>query len=592
MRFDETQLSAEMLKAIENVGYTDMTEIQEKSLGPILEGKDVIGRSNTGTGKTAAFGIPTIERLCSDDADGVRALILCPTRELAVQAAEEIKKFSRFMPWVKVCAVYGGAPMDKQIFELKRGGNIVVGTPGRVMDHIRRRTLKLEKLQTIILDEADEMLNMGFREDIEEILQYVPEERQTILFSATMPPEIMAITENYQNDPIIIKTISKSRTVESIDQSYYVVGSGKKSDALYVLWLYNAPKSSMVFCNTKKMVDELTDFLSAKGVKAGGIHGDMKQMQRTSVMNAFKSGRFNVLVATDVAARGIDVSGVDAVFNFDLPQDNEYYIHRIGRTGRAGKSGKAYTLISGRKQIFTIKALAKYTKSEIIECQLPEKKDIIGSKLEAFAERIENYCQRDIVTETDRLFQILVEKGISLEDVAKSLVSRKIAKELKNIPEVRAEFRADRQSRKTSSGPSSFSNGKTVKVDINVGRAHRMAPNFILGALVDATGLSGKDFGKIDIHDKHTTVEVPDSQSSHVIDSMKDGRINGNKVSVKLYEGSDSGNRSSFRGKGNGGGKSYGGNSYRGGSSRKNKNGDSGRKSFSGSYKKRGGKDS
>ncbi|MGN1085508.1 MAG: DEAD/DEAH box helicase [Porcipelethomonas sp.] len=570
MRFDEIGLSEEILRATEQIGFTEMTEIQEKSIPVILEGKDVIGRSNTGTGKTAAFGIPAVEKIKKDSPEGVKTLILCPTRELAVQAADEIKKFSQFMPWVKVSAVYGGAAMDRQIRELKRGANIVVGTPGRVMDHIRRRTLKLERLETIILDEADEMLNMGFREDIEEILQYVPEERQTILFSATMPPEIMAITENYQKSPVVIKTLSKSRTVEAIDQSYYAVSSGKKADALYVLWLYNAPKSSMVFCNTKKMVDELTEFLASKGVKAAGIHGDMKQLQRTTVMNSFKSGRINVLVATDVAARGIDVSGVDAVFNFDLPQDNEYYIHRIGRTGRAGKSGKAYTLVSGRKQVYAIKALAKYTKSEITEQQLPDKSEIIGSKLEAFAERIENYCQRDIVTETDRLFEILAEKGISAEQIARALCSRKISKELKNIPEVHSEtYKTEKRSRKGG-------NGKTVKVDINIGRMHKIAPNYILGALVDATGMSGKDFGKIDIHDRHTTVEVPDSESGYIIDSMKNSRINGNKVTVRLYE--PSGRNRNYREKNSGRGKKG-----------PNRNGGygNGKKRYSGSHKKR-----
>lgn len=570
MRFDEIGLSEEILRATEQIGFTEMTEIQEKSIPVILEGKDVIGRSNTGTGKTAAFGIPAVEKIKKDSPEGVKTLILCPTRELAIQAADEIRKFSQFMPWVKVSAVYGGAAMDRQIRELKRGANIVVGTPGRVMDHIRRRTLKLEGLETIILDEADEMLNMGFREDIEEILQYVPEERQTILFSATMPPEIMAITENYQKSPVVIKTLSKSRTVEAIDQSYYAVSSGKKADALYVLWLYNAPKSSMVFCNTKKMVDELTEFLASKGVKAAGIHGDMKQLQRTTVMNSFKSGRINVLVATDVAARGIDVSGVDAVFNFDLPQDNEYYIHRIGRTGRAGKSGKAYTLVSGRKQVYAIKALAKYTKSEITEQQLPDKSEIIGSKLEAFAERIENYCQRDIVTETDRLFEILAEKGISAEQIARALCSRKISKELKNIPEVHSEtYKTEKRSRKGG-------NGKTVKVDINIGRMHKIAPNYILGALVDATGMSGKDFGKIDIHDRHTTVEVPDSESGYIIDSMKNSRINGNKVTVRLYE--PTGRNRNYREKNSGRGKKG-----------PNRNGGygNGKKRYSGSHKKR-----
>lgn len=565
MQFNEIQLSGEMLKAIDQIGYTDMTEIQEKSIPVILSGRDIIGRSNTGTGKTAAFGIPAVENICRENNGKVQTLILCPTRELAVQAAEEIKKYSRFMPWVKVSAVYGGSSMDRQIHELKRGANIVVGTPGRVMDHIRRRTLKLADLQSIILDEADEMLNMGFREDIEEILGYVPEKRQTILFSATMPPEIMAITENFQNDPVVIKTLSKSRTVEAIDQSYYVVNSDKKADALYVLWLYNAPKSSMIFCNTKKMVDELTEYLAEKGIRAEGIHGDMKQMQRTSVMKSFKGGRISVLVATDVAARGIDVSGVDAVFNYDLPQDNEYYIHRIGRTGRAGKSGKAYTLLSGRKQVYSMKAVAKYTKSDIAEGKLPTRSEVAEAKLADFAEKISAACKKEVLPETDRLIEILKEKNISVEDIARALCSKRIGKDLNNIPDVQSVvYKTERSIRRNG-------NGKIVKVNINVGRKHKIAPNFILGALVDATGMSGKNFGKIDIHDKYTTVEVPDAESGFIIDSMNNSRINGNKVTVKLYEGksySDKNrnygrkNNSDYRGKNSFGG----GNKYRRGS--------------------------
>lgn len=531
MQFNEIQLSGEMLKAIDQIGYTDMTEIQEKSIPVILSGKDIIGRSNTGTGKTAAFGIPAVENIDREDNRSVQTLILCPTRELAVQAAEEIKKYSRFMPWVKISAVYGGSSMERQIGELKRGANIVVGTPGRVMDHIRRRTLKLADLQSVILDEADEMLNMGFREDIEEILGYVPEKRQTILFSATMPPEIMAITENYQNEPVVIKTLSKSRTVEAIDQSYYIVSPDKKADALYILWLYNAPKSSMIFCNTKKMVDELTEYLVEKGIRAEGIHGDMKQMQRMSVMNSFKSGRISVLVATDVAARGIDVNGVDAVFNYDLPQDNEYYIHRIGRTGRAGKSGKAYTLLSGRKQLYSMKAVAKYTKSDITEGKLPSRSEVAEAKLAAFADKISSACQKEVLPETDRLIELLNEKNITVEDIARALCSKRIGKDLKNIPDVQSlVYKPERNVRRNG-------NGKVVKVNINVGRNHKIAPNYILGALVDATGMSGKNFGKIDIHDKYTTVEVPGDESGFIIDSMNNSRINGNKVTVKLYEG-------------------------------------------------------
>lgn len=561
MLFNELNLSEEVLKAIEELGFKEATDIQAQSIPLLLEGRDVIGRSNTGTGKTAAFGIPAIERISKDEKNGVEVLILCPTRELAMQACEEIKKFSRYMRWVKPCAVYGGASMEKQIHELKRGANIVVGTPGRVMDHMDRRTLKLQNLKTIILDEADEMLNMGFREDIENILNDIPQERQTVLFSATMPPAIMAITDQYQTNPEIVKIANKQRTVDTIEQYWFEVAMGRKTDALRLLLLAYEPKASMVFCNTKKMVDELTETLCSKGFKAGGLHGDMKQAQRTQVMDKFKSGKISVLIATDVAARGIDVSGIDVVFNYDLPQDNEYYIHRIGRTGRAGKSGIAYTLISGRKQVYEMKSIARYVKADIIQKDLPTRDDIVKNKLENLSSKIETYVQQEVSTDARNIISALEEKGITAQQIAEALVSRRVAKSLKAIPEfdMPVPLKRDRNNGKSV---------KTVKVDISVGRMHRIAPNFILGALVDATGMSGKSFGKIDIFDRHTTVEVPDADKDFVIESMNNGKINGNKVTVKLYEGRE---RSSSSRKNSG-------NSYHGGG--RNRKNDSGRKSY------------
>ncbi len=531
MFFSELNLSEEILKAVNELGFEEATEIQAQSIPLLLEGRDVIGRSNTGTGKTAAFGIPAIESISRDENKGVEVLILCPTRELAMQACEEIKKFSRYMKWIKPCAVYGGASMEKQIHELKRGANIVVGTPGRVMDHMDRRTLKLQNLKTIILDEADEMLNMGFREDIESILQKIPEERQTVLFSATMPPAIMAITNEYQNNPEIVKIANKQRTVDTIEQYWFEVAMGRKTDALRLLLLAYEPKASMIFCNTKKMVDELTENLSLKGFKVAGLHGDMKQAQRTQVMDKFKSGRISILIATDVAARGIDVSGVDMVFNYDLPQDNEYYIHRIGRTGRAGKSGLAFTLISGRRQVYEMKAIAKYVKAEIIQKDLPSRDEIIKNKTNHIAEKTVEYVQREVREEAKEIISQLAEQGITAEQIAEALLTRRINKAVKAVPE----FDMPVAVRRDKSGK----NSKTVKVDISVGRMHRIAPNFILGALVDATGMSGKSFGKIDIFDRHTTVEVPDSDKDYVIESMNNGKINGNKVTVKLYEGKE-----------------------------------------------------
>lgn len=529
MHFNELNLSQELIMAVNDLGYEEMTEIQSKSIPLLLEGADVIGRSNTGTGKTAAFGIPAVESIESDMSRFLQVLILCPTRELAMQACDELKKFAKYKKWVKPVAVYGGASMEKQIYALKRGGNIVVGTPGRVMDHIRRRTLKLDNIKTVILDEADEMLNMGFREDIESILNDIPHEHQTVLFSATMPPEIMNITKKYQNDPVVIKIAAKYKTVDLIQQFCFEVAMGRKTDALKLLLAAYQPKSSMVFCNTKKMVDELTEALLGGGFKAVGLHGDMKQSQRTQVMNSFKSGAVSILVATDVAARGIDVNGIDAVFNYDIPQDNEYYIHRIGRTGRAGHTGVAYTLVSGRRQLNELKDISRYTKAEITQMELPEKDDIIDIRLQSIKTDITELLTENISESAYELVENLENSGISPKQIAAALINKQLKEVMDSLPE----FDIPKPIRRGKNKPAV----NTVKVDISIGRNQRIAPNFILGALVDATGMSGREFGKIDIFDKHTTVEVPESESDYVIDAMNFIKINGHQVEVKLYEG-------------------------------------------------------
>jgi ATP-dependent RNA helicase DeaD len=421
--------------------------------------------------------------------------------------------------------------MERQIHQLKRGANIIVGTPGRVIDHLNRRTLKLDSLSAIVLDEADEMLNMGFREDIETILKVVPEDRQTVLFSATMPKAILNITTQYQHDPVIVKTESSGKSVDNIEQYWFDVPMGRKTDALVMLLYAYSPKSSMIFCNTKKTVDELTDTLISKGINAVGLHGDMKQVQRTQVMNTFKKGNASVLIATDVAARGIDVDGIDMVFNYDIPQDIEYYTHRIGRTGRAGKSGKAYTLVTGRKQVYSLKDIARMVKANIQEIQLPTRKDIINAKSESVLNEIASNIRNDYSESPKSVYDQLIESGLTAEQIALSLIDSKISKELENVPEF--DIPQPLKNRKNTDG----SSVKTVKIDISVGRNQKIAPNFILGALVEATGMSGKNFGKIDIFDSHTTVEIPKDNQELVINSLSGGKINGNRVTVRLYEG-------------------------------------------------------
>lgn len=531
MLFSELGLPDEILRAVSDMGFEEATEIQSKAIPAMLSGRDLVGRSNTGTGKTAAFGIPAIAAM-SREKKGVQVLVLCPTRELAMQACGEIGKFSAYMPWVRPAAVYGGASMELQIRELKRGANFIVGTPGRVMDHMRRGTLRLDSLDIMILDEADEMLNMGFREDIETILSEVPEKRQTALFSATMPPAIMAITKQFQNDPAVIKVESKARTVDGIEQSYFEVPMGRKTDALRLLLTAFEPALAMVFCNTKKMVDELTESLVSAGFKAAGLHGDMKQASRTQVLSAFKTGRINILIATDVAARGIDVEGVDMVFNYDLPQDNEYYIHRIGRTGRAGKSGKAYSIISGRKQFYELRDISKFIKTDIPRAELPDRNEIIAARTQRITEKItaavESGKYEHLKAHVDRLF----ESGLDPRDVAAALLGMRLGKDIKNIPEITG-FSHREPPERGSRGR----RGRTVKVEISAGRANSLAPNFILGALVEATGMPGRAFGKIDIYDRFATVEVPEADREHVLDAMNGVKINGQRVTVKAYEG-------------------------------------------------------
>ena len=379
--YRDSAIDVRIIKAVEEMGFESMTPIQEQAIPIMLEGKDLIGQAQTGTGKTAAFGIPIIQKIDPEE-KGLQAIILCPTRELAMQAAEEIRRFAKYMHEVKVLPVYGGQDISKQIRALSKGVQIVVGTPGRVMDHMRRHTLKTGKVRIVVLDEADEMLNMGFREDIETILTDMPEERQTALFSATMPKPILEITKEYQKeDAEYLKITPKEVTIPLVKQAYYQVPRKEKEEVLTRLMDYYHPKRSLIFCNTKRMVDELTEHLKDRGYQAEGLHGDLTQHQRDTVMNLFRGGRMDVLIATDVAARGIDVDDVEAVFNYDVPEDIEYYVHRIGRTGRAGKTGRSFTLVSG-KEVYKIRDIERVCHTKIRERNIPSAADITSVKAE------------------------------------------------------------------------------------------------------------------------------------------------------------------------------------------------------------------
>lgn len=392
-KYKDSGIDARIIRAVEEMGFEHMTPIQEQAIPVFMSGQDVIGQAQTGTGKTAAFGIPILEKINPEN-KSLQAIILCPTRELAMQAADELRKFSKYMHGIKVLPVYGGQDIMKQIKNLKCGVQIIVGTPGRVMDHMRRHTIKMDQVHTVVLDEADEMLNMGFREDIETILKEVPKERQTGLFSATMPKPILDITKEYQKDAAFLKVTPKEVTMSSIKQAYYHVQRKDKEEVLCRLLDYYNPGRALIFCNTKRMVDELTEHLKKRGYAVEGLHGDLSQNQRDTVMNLFKSGHVAVLIATDVAARGIDVDNVEAVFNFDIPEDIEYYVHRIGRTGRAGKKGRAFTLVVGR-EIFKLREIERICHTKIKERNIPSVADIMARKADKILKEAEAVIQEE-----------------------------------------------------------------------------------------------------------------------------------------------------------------------------------------------------
>ena len=433
VRYEDSGLDEKILRVVSEMGFEYMSPIQKAAIPVMLEGKDIIGQAQTGTGKTAAFGIPLLQQV--DPANKhLQAVVLCPTRELAMQAADDIRDFAKYMFGIKVLAVYGGQDISRLIKALSAGVQIVVGTPGRVMDHMRRHTMKMKDVKVLVLDEADEMLDMGFRDDIETILQGMPEERQTALFSATMPEAILQITKKYQKeDAEYIKMTPKEITVAAIEQSYYRVPQKSKEEVLVRLMDYYNPSRSLIFCNTKRMVDQLAESLKGKGYQADGLHGDLSQNQRDTVMNLFRSGRINILIATDVAARGIDVSGVEAVFNFDIPEDIEYYVHRIGRTGRAGRSGQSFTLVGGR-EMYKLREIEKVCHTKIEERKVPSAKEITRVKSQkVFAEVIDIIENGDISSALEFVNQKVEEGEYTAEQLAAGFMKLKMGADIEDL---------------------------------------------------------------------------------------------------------------------------------------------------------------
>jgi ATP-dependent RNA helicase DeaD len=418
--FSELGLSAEILKAIEKLGFEKAAPIQAEAIPVLMSGRDVVGQSQTGSGKTAAFAIPAIEKTDAN-LKAVQILILCPTRELAVQVAEEFHKLALFKRGITSLPIYGGQSYERQFLGLRQGAQIVIGTPGRVMDHMRRGTIRLDKIKMVILDEADVMLNMGFRDDIETILKDAPKERQTVFFSATMPRPIRDLIEKYSRDPQNVKVEQKAMTVATVEQVYYEVDRRFKVDLLTRLIDIHDLKLGIIFCNTKRMVDDLVDHLEAQGYMADRLHGDMTQAQRDRVMGKFRKSGLEFLVATDIAARGIDVDDVQVVFNYDLPYDAEDYVHRIGRTGRAGRSGRAISFAAGR-EVFQIRNIERFTNMRIQRGKIPTADEVHEARANVFLEKLRALLSSGEYQKHDRLIERLLEEGFASTDVASALI--------------------------------------------------------------------------------------------------------------------------------------------------------------------------
>lgn len=522
MKFEELNIDERILRAIEDMGFEETSPIQTQAIPAVCEGIDVVGQAQTGTGKTAAYTIPMLMKI-DPQIKKPQAIVLCPTRELAVQVAEEIRKLAKYMSDIKVLPVYGGQEIVRQIKSLKTGVQIIVGTPGRVMDHMRRKTVKFDNINMVILDEADEMLDMGFREDMETILTETPQDRQTVMFSATMPKAIMDIARNFQKDARVIKVVRKELTVSNIEQFYYEVRPKNKTEVLCrLIDIYN-PRLSVVFCNTKRQVDELISELKGRGHFADGIHGDMKQQQRDRVMDDFRSGNVDILIATDVAARGIDVDDVDMVFNYDIPQDEEYYVHRIGRTGRAGRSGMALSFISG-KEVYKLKDIERYCKTKILAKPVPSLDDVKNTKLDNMFDKIKQTIEEGGLTDMVNL----VEEHVNHEeytsmDMAAALLKMLIGDTLDRVDEVEDfHFDMDRD------------DSRMVRLFINIGKKDKIKPSNILGAIAGESGMPGKLVGAIDMMDNYTFVDVPAIHAEKVLKAMNDNvLIKGRRVNME-----------------------------------------------------------
>lgn len=518
--FGSIQLSRKVHNAIAEMGFEEPSPIQSQTIPMVLEGLDVIGQAQTGTGKTAAFGIPIMERV-SADSRHIQALVLTPTRELAIQVSEELAKIGRFKR-IKAFPIYGGQSIDRQIKALKFGVQVVIGTPGRLLDHIRRKTIRLDHVKMLVLDEADEMLDMGFVEDIEEIMQSIPsEDRQTLLFSATMPFLIANLARKYMNNPHTV-TISKEQlTVPLIDQFYYETRD--KLEGLCRVLDIETTGRLIVFCRTKKGVDELVASLQARGYMADGLHGDLSQAQRDRVMRKFRDGKLEILVATDVAARGLDIEDITHVINYDIPQDPESYVHRIGRTGRAGKKGVAFTFIEPR-EYRQLKLIEKQVKTRIIRKQLPSAADILDRQRETIKTRLMQTIEQNKFSDYHTIVADLI-VDYDVLDIAAAAV--------KLYQEGFKEKSEEQNLMPINNG----SKPGMVRLFINAGKAQKIRPEDIVRTIAGEADIPGNMIGAINIYEKFTFVEVPEDVAERVLSVMHKNTIKGYRINVEIARG-------------------------------------------------------
>ncbi len=514
-------LSEETLRAIQDMGFAEATPIQAETIEYALEGQDLIGQSQTGTGKTLAFAVPCIEQIDPFDRS-LQTVVLCPTRELCMQVCEEFRLLLKYHENIKVVPVYGGQPIDKQIHALRGGAQVVVGTPGRFMDHMRRHTLRLKDVVVAVLDEADEMLDMGFREDIELILSQMPKERQTLLFSATMPEEIRQLAGNYLEEPKFVKTVDGTLTVPKIDEYYFDVKEKMKVEALCRLLDMEEPELTLVFCNTKKRADDLTRRLKERGYSAEVLHGDLSQAQRDSVMKRFRSRALRLLVATDVASRGLDIENIDLVVNFDLPDHEEYYVHRIGRTGRAGQAGRAYTFVVGH-EMNRLRDIMRYTGGTIKPGRLPTLTELEAKRSAAFLEEIRNLVREGELSRYKRLVEQLTGEGFDPADIAAALLRRELG-DTEQTDDLTAPPRP---------GGREYAESDMVRLRISAGSRQQIRAKDILGAIAGEAGIPGRVIGSIQIMEDYSLVDVPNDFARDVLTLMRNCKIKGRPVQIR-----------------------------------------------------------